>query len=336
MFLFVASAVLILSGVNYTVTLSSSDPTVIGLLVSGFAALVGLIVWETFGNPKQPVTPRHLFTADKGRELTFPFICGFVVTMFYYAINIIYPSQIAIFYTTPTTTLQDELKMTLPANLGICVGMTSVILFSNKIKHYKWQLVITLTGTTLFGALMALGNPSNKITMMAFVGICQIFYGWAQVLTITWIQFGAPQTELGVSGGLAGVARFAGGAVAISVYQTVLANSLQTKMAQLVPAAALSAGLPAASLPALMQALPLGAAALQQVPGITAEVAAAAGVAFVRSYQSGLRTTALVSLAFGGLAIGSAFLCNDVEPKMTDKIEVFLENTKQAEKNQFH
>ncbi|KAK3063438.1 hypothetical protein LTS18_000373, partial [Coniosporium uncinatum] len=73
-----------------------------------------------------------------------------------------------------------------------------------------------------------------------------------------------------------------------------------------------------------------------QVPGITADVAAAAGAAFVQSYQSGLKTTALVSLAFGGLAIASAFLCNDIEPKMTDKIEVFLENTKQAEKNQFH
>lgn len=87
--LFTASATLTLVGIVYTTTLPSKDPKVIGTLVSGFVILVAFALWETFAPLKQPLTPTHVFTRDKGRELTAPFIVGFVVTMFYYAINII-------------------------------------------------------------------------------------------------------------------------------------------------------------------------------------------------------------------------------------------------------
>jgi hypothetical protein len=196
------------------------------------------------------------------------------------------------------------------------------------------------------------------------------------MLTITWIQFGAPQVELGVSGGLAGVSRFAGGAgewtlcpkqihfgtqtdnseVAVSVYSTILANVQSSNAAELIPAAAMRAGLPASAVSSLLAALPLGADALAKVPGISVDIITAAGTALVQSYQIGLRyvtlffktfvrieiiwllcrATALSSLAFGILAIVSSFLCNDITPKMNDKIEVFLENTTQARKNEFH
>ncbi len=41
-------------------------------------------------------------------------------------------------------------------------------------------------------------------------------------------------------------------------------------------------------------------------------------------------------MAFGGTGIILALLCEDIEPKMTKKIEVFLENDALAEKNRFH
>lgn len=72
-----------------------------------------------------------------------------------------------------------------------------------------------------FGALLGLGDPTRKTMMMVFVCLSQIGFGWAQMLSITFIQFGVPQVELGISGGLAGVSRYAGGAIAISVYSTI-------------------------------------------------------------------------------------------------------------------
>ena len=100
-----------------------------------------------------------------------------------------------------------------------------------------------------------------------------------------------------------GVARFAGGAVSISVFTTILTNVQGKQAAKLVPPAAEAAGLPASSVEALLAALPLGSAALAEVPGITNEIIAAAAAAFKQSYVVGLRTTALSSLSFGIVGI---------------------------------
>jgi Fungal trichothecene efflux pump (TRI12) len=172
--------------------------------------------------------------------------------------------------------------------------------------------------------------------IMVFVFITQGAYGWAQTLSITWIQFGVPQTELGISGALAGVARWTGGALSASIYIAILTNVQSSKAASLVPAAAIAAGADSSTAAALLKALPLGAAAIEKVPGVTAGMISAAGAAFVQSYVIGLRTMCLVSIAFGVIAIMGCCLSNDVGPKMTPKIEVFLENDVQADKNRFH
>ncbi|KAF2011386.1 MFS general substrate transporter [Aaosphaeria arxii CBS 175.79] len=334
--LFTVSATLILVGIVYTTTTPSSDPKVIGTLASGFVTLVAFALWETFAPLKQPLTPTHVFTRGKGRELTAPFCAGFVVTMFYYAVNVIYPTMIAVFFTNETTDYRYGIVLTLPGNLGLCFGAALLTVFGSKIGHWKWTLTASVTVMVVFGALLGLGNPERKGMMIAFVFLCQVGFGWAQYLSIAFIQFGVPQVELGISGGLAGVARFAGGAVAISVYTSILTNVQSTNAARLVPAAAIAAGLPADSAAALLAAIPLGSAAIAKVPGITNEIAAAAGAAFQQSYVVGLRTTALSSLSFGVIAIIACLFCNEIEHKMNDKIEVFLENDENADKNKFH
>lgn len=92
-----------------------------------------------------------------------------------------------------------------------------------------------------------------------------------------------------MSGGLSGVARNGGGVVALTVCTTILANVQAESMKNLVPPAAIAAGLPSGSVDALLTALPLGAAALSKVPGITTKVLDAALGAFQESYVVGLR-----------------------------------------------
>lgn len=100
-----------------------------------------------------------------------------------------------------------------------------------------------------------------------------------------------------------GVSRFAGGSIAISIYTTILTNVQGQAAARLVPPAAIAAGLPKSSVEALMAALPVGASALEKVPGITTEIVVAAAAAFQQSYVVGLRTTCLSSLSFGVVGI---------------------------------
>ena len=52
--------------------------------------------------------------------------------------------------------------------------------------------------------------------------------------------------------------------------------------------------------------------------------------------DSAIRAVALSSIAFGVIAIIACFFLEDIGPKMTPKIEIFLENDVQADKNKFH
>ncbi|KAK3698295.1 hypothetical protein LTR37_017003 [Vermiconidia calcicola] len=328
--LFILSATLTLIGIVYTTTLPSSDPRVIGCLVSGLILLVVFALYETFVPLKQPLTPTRVFTKSKGRELTAPFVAGFVVTMFYYAINVIYPTQIATLFTTPGTSFRYAILLTLPQNLGLVFGAVLLTAFGSMIGHWKWTLTGSVSIMVVFGALLALGTPERKNMMMAFVFLAEIGFGWAQYLSIAFIQFGCDQTELGIAGGLAGVARFAGGAVAISVYTTILSNVVSSSAVRLVLPAAQQAGASAEQAASILAALPLGQSALAAIPGATTNMIAAAGGAFQQSYVIGLRTTALSSLSFGILGI------IDIGPKMTAKIEIYLENDVNADRNEFH
>jgi hypothetical protein len=91
--------------------------------------------------------------------------------------------------------------------------------------------------------------------------------------------------------------------VAISVYTAILTNVQSNQALKLIPPAAIGAGLPESSVEALIAAMPLGSAAIMQVPGITTDVIAAASEAFKQSYVVGLRTTCLSSLSFGVIGI---------------------------------
>jgi hypothetical protein len=211
--------------------------------------------------------------------------------------------MINVFFSDANTDFRYQVILTLPANLGLCLGAGLLSFFGTAIGHWRWQLTGSVAVMVVFGALLALGTPERKGLVIALVFIEQIGFGWAQYLSIAFVQFGTDQVELGIAGGLAGVARFAGGAVAIAVYTTILTNVQTKSMLELVPAAATAAGLSVDAVPALLAALPLGAAALAEVPGITNEIMAAAGSAFQQSYVVGLRTTALSSLSFGVIAI---------------------------------
>ena len=65
--LFTAGAVLVFTSVIYTETISSSDPKVIRLLISGFNVIIIFRLYETFVPSKQPMIPPEIFAKDKGR-----------------------------------------------------------------------------------------------------------------------------------------------------------------------------------------------------------------------------------------------------------------------------
>jgi hypothetical protein len=132
------------------------------------------------------------------------------------------------------------------------------------------------------------------------------------------------------------MARYAGGSLAQAVYTTILANTQSARAAATVPAAAIAAGMSPENAQSLLTAFPLGAAAIAKVSGTTTEAIGAASLAYLWSYAYGLEMVALSLLSFGIVGLLYILYCEDVTPKMTIKVEIFLENDIDAEKNEFH
>jgi hypothetical protein len=147
--------------------------------------------------------------------------------------------------------------------------------------NYKWE--------SFFGGMLAYITPSRENLGIAFAFLSAAGFGYAQYLSIAYIQFGADQVELGIAGGLAGVARKSGDAVAVTVFQTILVDVQREYAASHVVPAAEAAGTSMQVAQAVAAALPLGMQAVENVRGVTEAVATAAGEAFIQSYVHGLR-----------------------------------------------
>jgi hypothetical protein len=215
-------------------------------------------------------------------------------------------------------------------------GGILLTVFGERLRHYRLQLNITLAGTVLFGGLIAVVTPNNKATIIAFTFLEQMCYGWSVYLCYTYVQQGVDQIELGIAGGLCGVMRFVGGSLAQAIYTTILVNKQTSEAQKLIPKAVLAAGLPPSSLQDFMAAFPANTTQLGQITGVNSAVLAAAGQAFKYSYAHALKILALVSVAFGGLAIAVCLAVENIDAKMNDQIEVFLENDKLADRNVYH
>jgi hypothetical protein len=146
---------MMLSGMVYVQYTPSTSPVVIGLLVAGFASLIFFALWETFALLKQPLASTRLFTHNKGRTLTAPFIVGFVVTMFYYGTNILWPTMFGFYFINAETPFHIILLLATVQGFGIFTGAMILFFGGTHFGHWKWQMTIPITFMTFFGGLLA-------------------------------------------------------------------------------------------------------------------------------------------------------------------------------------
>lgn len=104
---------LVLVGIINTTYLKTTSVKVVAPMCVGFGLLVLFALWETFSKVKSvsalrfppvlpgahlvsryPLCPPRIFRSHNGREFTVPFVIALIVTMFYYGINIIYPTMV--------------------------------------------------------------------------------------------------------------------------------------------------------------------------------------------------------------------------------------------------
>lgn len=137
----------------------------------------------------------------------------------------------------------------------------------------------------------------------------------------------------GVANGLASTFRLMGGAVATAIYSAILSNRFASELPGQIATVVQATGFSSANVSKLLSAAALDtASAYRSVPGITPEVVAGAQQAVKLSYVQAFKLVYLVALAFGGLAIISAFFTKSIpKEKKTMRRAVKMENEKSAE-----
>jgi sugar phosphate permease len=111
-----------------------------------------------------------------------------------------------------TTDWREAAILSLPQGLAITLGGILLSAFGSKLKRWNWQLTAAVTILVIFGSLLALATPNNRNLMIAFIVLSMLGLGYGNYLCIAMCQMGVPHEQLGTSGGLAGTARFGGGA----------------------------------------------------------------------------------------------------------------------------
>lgn len=216
-FLFVGGAVPFLMGIVWAGVYNSNDPHVVAPLVVGAFVLICFALWETFSGTRFPLTPTSVFTSSWGRDFTAPAIALGVINMFYYSSSILWPNMTTQFYTNGGTEWKYAVVLSLPQGLAIAFGAFLLSVLGGKIRHWQWQLTGSVLIMVIFGSLLGIVTPYNKGTMIAFLFLSQMGFGWGIYLSIALTQMGVEQKNLGVSGGISGCLRFAAGASKSSI-----------------------------------------------------------------------------------------------------------------------
>jgi hypothetical protein len=207
--------------------------------------------------------------------------------------------------------------------------------FAKMIGKTKYQCLFVITVATLLLGLMAVCDINTPQTAMGLVFIATIFVGWneAIVLPICSMRI-RDQQEIGTAVGVAGSARSAISTVASTIYSVVLTSRVTSTLGSQVPAALVSAGLPASSVAGYMTAIAGGGSAstLSKIPGLTASVEKAGTLAYRIAYMDAYRTIFYVSIAFGGLAMIVSLWIPNVEEHMTGNVAATLHGGSAAAK----
>ena len=124
--------------------------------------------------------------------------------------------------------------------------------------------------------------------------------------------------DIGLATGVLGSIRAIGGAVAQTIYVSILNNKLATYLPRYIAPVAASAGLPPASASSLIAAISAGSTDLASaVPGgaevLTPDVLVAVGEATKRAYISSFRVVFFATIPFGVLLIFFSVLSPNFE-----------------------
>jgi hypothetical protein len=289
----------------------------------GACVFVSAFIYD-FTVPKKPLFPLKLFRMY--REFTVYLIILFICGMIWQAM-ITLGNQGTLFMFT--NDIVDIGIISIPANVSAVLGGWIMPSLVHKIKHIRYQFIFALLLQTAFTASYATVIPHNKTGWMILPMFGQSCFTWVTVLSYVSSGLLVPQEELGVSAGLMGTFRSAGGSLGNAMFSTIVTSKINSDLANNIAAAAIRAGYSPKNLEALIPAVIKNAVgvpfAMANVPGVTQQVLAATGTAFKDTYAKAFRTVFLSTIPLGVVAMIAAAFIRDPSHLLNNHVAVHQE-----------
>ncbi|KAK7749249.1 hypothetical protein SLS62_008328 [Diatrype stigma] len=328
--LFIGSATLVLLSLDWAGgAYAWGDPHVAAPLALGLALLVLFALYEWKGRSDGLVA--HVFFHRNANFAYSVFAFAVEGWIFYSAVNSVVP-QIVLnlgFETDAWSIAVRQLSYQLPV-LAVSVPVTW---YATRYKDPKTPLLVTFTVFLAVCISYAALQPSWDVAQIVLNVLSGIGQSGPLTLLVACVQFTAPHAFLSTATGLAFSARAIGGAFGSAVLNAIINGRLSAHLAPAVGAAAVSAGLPEAAVPALLEALEAGTlfeTGGGSVPGaltltLTPEVLAAAAEASRDEYAHAYRLAWASVIPFVVLAVAAVALLKGVRDLMTEKVEATVE-----------
>ena len=263
-------------------------------------------------------------------SFTMILVVCFVGGMLYYSMNVLWPRESGLLFVPAGQPIIAGVYANM-VSFGTIIAGFVVIFFCQRVGHERWQQVGFMTiQTALIGSLASVGLQ-DRVQAIVTIVILATSITPPQLLSFVMISLGIDdQVDIGVANGLASTFRLMGGAVATAIYSAILSNRFAAELPSKMAPVIASNNVAPATVAKLLKAAALNtAAAYKAVPGITPQIVAGAQLAVKLSYVQAFKMVYLVALAFGGVAIISAFFTRSIPlEKKTKQRAVKMENEK--------
>ncbi|CAK7206829.1 hypothetical protein SEUCBS139899_009635 [Sporothrix eucalyptigena] len=323
--LFATGLTIFLVGITYLGRSDYSAAMVASTIIVGALVFFGCFAYDFSSLPNHPIFPFKLFTLF--REFTVHLVILFVSGMIWQGIVTLGPQGTLYMFTNDP--IQIGITM-IPANFSGVLGGWILPSLVHRIRHIRWQIILALVIQTAFTGSYAAIVPTNKAAWSAMQLFGQSCFTWVTSLAYVSSGLYVPIEELGLSAGLLGTFRSAGGSVGNAVFSTILNSAVNKNLGNNIASAAISAGFNQTYLEALIPAVIQNAVgvphAFDGVPGgVTDVVASATAIAFRNTYASAFRLVFFSMVPFGVLALGCAWFVRDPSHLLNNHVAVYQE-----------
>jgi MFS family permease len=326
--LFVAGATLTLLALDWGGgTYAWSDAHVAAPLGIGLALLVAFGGYEWKGRSDGLLA--HVFFRQNANFALSVFAFAVEGWIFYSAVNSVVP-QIILNLGFQTDAWRISIRQ-LSYTLSSMFTSIPVTLYATYYKDLKSPLLVTFVLFFVVTVLYANLKPQWNSAQIGFSVLAGIGQSGPLTLLVACVQFTAPHAYLSTATGLAFSARAIGGAFGSAVLDAIMNGYLNSHYAPAVSAAAVAAGLPQSSAPALLEAFTAGTVGSTDIPGANTTIWAAAVTASRAEYAHAYRLAWSSIIPFVVLATVAVACLRGVKALMTEKVEATVERVQVVE-----